>query len=187
MTVADRPDETPTVLVVEDDRDLAETYTLWLEPEYDVRTVYSAAEGLTWYDSAVDIVLLDRRMSDFTGTAVIQNMAQRDVDDQKALLTSVEPGSELVDLPCDEYLTKPITKTELRDAVGELQVRSKLDDDLQRHYTLTSKIVALEDSDATGSEQAVADLKRQAEQTRARIEDRLSELDDLGQASKILD
>lgn len=177
---------TPNVLIVEDDKGLADTYEIWLEPEYNVQTAYSGADGLTWYDPAVDIVLLDRRMPDLSGAAVIQNMDQRSIDDQKAVLTSVEPGRELVDLPCDEYLTKPVTKSQLRDTIRELQIRSELDDGLQRHFTLASKIAALENSDADDVDGALTDLKREAERVRARIEDRIAELDDLEKACKVI-
>lgn len=177
MSHARHTDETPTVLVVEDDRDLADTYSAWLEPEYEVRTAYSGSDGLTWYDTKIDIVLLDRRLPDFSGVNVIQNMAQRNVDDQKAMLTSIEPGRELVDLPCDEYLTKPVTKAQLRDTVRELQMRSELDDELQRHFRLTSKIVALENGNATGTDAALEDLKRKAKRVRAQIDDQLEEID----------
>ena len=177
MTESDRSGERPKVLLVEDDRDLADTYEMWLDSEYDVQTAYSGADGLTWYDSTVDIVLLDRRMPALSGTTVIRNMDQRDVDDQKLLLTRVEPGQELVDLPCDEYLTKPVTEKKLRDTVRELQIRSELDDELQRHFTLLSKITALENSNATNTGASLTDLKREAERTRARIEDRLSDLE----------
>jgi DNA-binding response OmpR family regulator len=111
-------------------------------------------------------------------------MNKRTIDDQKALLTSVEPGNELADLPCDDYLTKPVTQSRLRDTVRELHIRSELDDELQRHFTLTSKIAVLENSDAN-TERALSDLKRKAERSRARIEERISELD-VGQACKIL-
>lgn len=179
MSETQLPGETPTVLVVEDDQDLADTYSVWLEPTYDVRTAYSGADGLIWYDPEVDIALIDRRLPDFSGTSMIQNMEQRNVDDQKAMLTRIDPGRELVDLPCDEYLTKPITKAKLRDTVRELQMRSELDEELQRHFTLTSKIAALENSDATGTGAALDGLKREAEQVRARIESRFAEIDDV--------
>lgn len=187
MTETESSSEEQTVLVIEDDRDLADTYTAWLEPEYEVRTAYSGIDGLTWYDPAVDVVLLDRRLSTLSGTDVIKRMAQRDIDDQRALLTSVGPGEELVDLPCGQYLTKPVTKTELRDVLRELKIRSELDDELQQHFTLASKIAALENSDATGAELALEDLRREAKRVRARIEDRLSELDDLGYAYKVIE
>lgn len=187
MSRTQQSGEISTVLVVEDDRDLADTYSAWLEPEYEVRTAYSGSDGLTWYDSAIDIVLLDRRIPDLSGTSIIQNMAKRSVDDQKAMLTSIEPGSELVDLPCDDYLTKPVTKTQLRDTVRELQMRSELDDDLQRHFTLTSKIAALENSNATETDAAIADLRREAERVRARIQDQLEQLDEFESAFRAVE
>ncbi|WP_435066631.1 response regulator [Haloplanus sp. C73] len=169
--------ETPTVLVVEDDKDLADTYELWLDPEYEVRTAYSGADGLALYDSSVDVVLLDRCIPDLSGLDVLRSMSTRDINDQKAMLTAVDPGHELVDLPCDDYVTKPVSKSTLRETVQELQVRTRLDDDIQRHFALTSKIVALEQSDADGVDPAIEKLRRDASQIRARIDDRLSELD----------
>ena len=40
--------ETPTVLVVDDERDLADLYAAWLADEYEVRTAY----GGTAFDSS---------------------------------------------------------------------------------------------------------------------------------------
>jgi len=166
----------PTVLVVEDDRDLAETYSLWLEPEYDVRTSNSGSDALTWYDSDVSVVILDRRIPDIPGSTVLQKMNERDIEDQKAMLTSTELGCDLVDVPCDEHLTKPLTKSELQETVHELQLRSQLDDELQRYFRLTSKIVAIENSSASGTEAAVEDLRKEVSRIRGQIQDRISEL-----------
>jgi DNA-binding response OmpR family regulator len=176
----------PTVLLIEDDRDLADTYSLWLEPEYDVRTAYTGSGGLTRYDSGVDIVLLDRRIPGCTAASIMQHMDQRDVDDQRAFLTSIEPGHEIVDIPCDEYLTKPVTKSKLRETVEELRIRTQLDEDFQRYFTLVSKATALENSDSTRTEMAVQDLRGEAEHLRGRIEDRLSEFDDIEEPFKLL-
>lgn len=177
----------PTVLVVEDDRDLAETYSMWLEPEYDVRTTYSGTDALTWYDSSVSVVVLDRRMPDLPGSTVIQKMNERDAEDQKAMLTSLEPGCDLVDIPCDEYLTKPVTKSELRETVHELRLRSELDDELQRYYRVTSKIVAIEKSDASGTEAAVSDLREEADRIRGQIQESIDELDGFVPAFRTID
>lgn len=187
MSVTYTDGETPTVLVVEDDRDLADTYSLWLDAAYDVRTAYSGRDGLVWYDEGVDVVLLDRRMPDLRGTRVLQTMNERELTAQKALLTSVDPGDDLVDLPCDDYLTKPVTKAQLRDTVRELHMRSKLDEELQRHFTLTSKIAALQNSAASESDEALEDLRHEAERVRARVEERLAELDEFEQAFRTLE
>lgn len=187
MSQTHRSGDEPTVLVVEDDRDLADTYSTWLEPECEVRTTYSGSDGLTWYDSSVDIVLLDRRIPDLSGMTVIQNMEKRDVDDQKAMLTGLEPGSELAELPCDEYLTKPVTKSELREAVRDLDARLELDDELQRHFRLISKIAALETSGASETADTIDGLRRKADQVRSRIENRVSDLDEPEKAYQLLD
>lgn len=187
MSQDQQSSETVTVLVVEDDRELADTYSTWLEPEYDTRTTYSGSGGLTWYDPSVDIVLLDRRIPDPSGTTVVQTMEQRDNNDQKAMLTALEPESDLAKLPCDEYLTKPVTKSQLREVVRDLNTRLELDDELQRHFRLISKITALENSGASDTADAIDSLRRKADQASSRIEDQLSDLDEPEKAYHILD
>lgn len=179
--------ETATVLMVEDDRELADTYSTWLEPDYDTRTTYSGSGGLTWYDPSVDIVPLDRRIPDLSGTTVIRIMEQRDNDDQKAMPTALEPESGLAELPCDEHLTKPVTKSQLREVVQDLDTRLELDSELQRHFRLISKITALENSGASGTADAIDSLRREADRARSRIEDQLSDLDEPEKAYQLLD
>jgi len=178
--------ETRTVLIVEDNQSLADTYELWLEPEYDVRLAHDGVDGLACYDSGVDIVLLDRKLPDRSGQRVIQRMDQCDIDDQKAMLTSTEPGAELTDIPCDEYLTKPVSKTELLDTVLELRLRLQLDDALKRHFALTSKLAALENSDTDVADGAIDRLRREVERSRARVERRLDAFDDFESAYQTL-
>lgn len=178
---------TPTVLVVEDDQELAETYSNWLEPKYDIRTTYSGSSGLTWYDQSVDIVLLDRCIPDLSGTTVIQTMEQRDNNDQKAMLTALEPKSELAELPCDEYLTKPVTKSQLREVVRDLNIRLELDDELQRHFRLMSKIAVLETSGASENADRIDVLRREADEIRSRIQNQISDLDEPEKAYHLLD
>jgi len=178
--------ERQTVLIVEDDQSLADTYELWLESEYDVRLAHDGADGLARYDPGVDIVLLDRKLPDRSGQRVIQQMDQRDVDDQKAMLTSTEPGAELTDIPCDEYLTKPVSKSELLDTVLELQLRLQLDDALKRHFALTSKLAALKNSDTEVADSAIDRLRREVERSRARVESQLDAFDDFESAYQTL-
>ncbi|MFD1569217.1 response regulator transcription factor [Halorubrum laminariae] len=177
----------PTVLIVEDDKDLAKTYSLWLEPEYDVRTSHSGSDALTWYDSEVSVVILDRRMQDLPGATVIQQMDERDTGDQKVMLTRSEPGCDAGDIPCDEYLTKPVTESELQDTVDELQLRSQLDSELQRYFRLISKIVAIENSSATGTEAALRDLRNEANQVREQVQDSIDDLAGVESAFRAID
>ena len=53
---------TPTVLVVDDERDLADLYAAWLEMEYEVVTAYGGEEAIDTMDRSVDVALVDRLM-----------------------------------------------------------------------------------------------------------------------------
>lgn len=57
-------DRQATVLVVDDEKDLADVYAEHLKERYTVRTEYSGNEALEAMSPDVDVVLLDRRMPD---------------------------------------------------------------------------------------------------------------------------
>ena len=62
-----------TVLVVEDDADLAALYAEWLADDYDVRVAHSGKEALSVLaDVDVDVALLDRRMGTISGDEVLE-------------------------------------------------------------------------------------------------------------------
>ena len=45
----------PTVLVTDDERDVADVYALHLDREYDTRVAYGGQEALKKLDSSVDV------------------------------------------------------------------------------------------------------------------------------------
>lgn len=153
----------PTVLVVEDDEELADMYVLWLEDEYDVRTAYGGRSGLEQFDDDVDLVLLDRRMPNYSGDEVLKDINAHEHTCPVAMLTAVEPDADIVDLPFDEYITKPVDRSELLYTVRGLinQARSEhnndvldvLGDQKSRHcfsYLVDRSATAKEIRDATG-------------------------------------
>ena len=85
--------EPRTVLVVDDESVVRESFSLYLESEgYAVRTASDGEEGLAAVDDDVDIVLLDRRMPDRSGDEVLAEIRARNVDCQIALVTAVGLG-----------------------------------------------------------------------------------------------
>ena len=62
-----RGTDSSTVLVVDDNRELAEAYAATLREQYDTRTACSGREALDVVDETVDVVLLDRRMPSVSG------------------------------------------------------------------------------------------------------------------------
>ena len=134
-----------TVLIVDDERPLADGYAEWLSDEYNVLTAYSGAEALEQLDESVDVVLLDRRMPDLSGDRVLDELRERNLSCRVAIVSAVEPDFDIVDLGYDLYVEKPVADPEeLKEVVNKLLRRSKYDSQMQRFLTLASKIGTLE-------------------------------------------
>ena len=69
-------DDEPTVLVVDDDRQLADLYAAWLRGEYDVRTAYGGEEAIEAMSGAVDVALVDRLMPRIPGDEVLKRIGR---------------------------------------------------------------------------------------------------------------
>ena len=111
------PGERPTVLVVDDDRALADTCEYWLREEYDVRVAYGGRQALEQVDDDVDVVLLDRRMPDISGDDVLDEIDARGLDCRVAMMTAVAPDTDIVEMPFDEYLVKPVDEESVTETV----------------------------------------------------------------------
>jgi DNA-binding response OmpR family regulator len=136
--------ESPTVLVVDDNRAIANTYTAFLSDEYTVLTAYNGREALDKLDPEVDVVLLDRRMPEVSGDAVLEEIESRQLDCRVVMLTAVDPDFDVVDLPFDAYVTKPVDRAEVRGVVEEMVARSSYDDEFRRFLALVSTKTTLE-------------------------------------------
>ncbi|WP_311173658.1 bacterio-opsin activator domain-containing protein [Halobellus ordinarius] len=134
----------PVVLVVDDDRDLTDTCAYWLREEYDVRVAYGGEEALEKMDDTVDVVLLDRRMPDLSGDEVLEAIDDRGFDCRVAMMTAVDPDTDIVEMPFDEYLVKPVGQDGLRETVEELLVRSEFDEEVREYFALESTEEALD-------------------------------------------
>lgn len=157
--------EDPTVLVVEDEPDLAELYTAWLSDICDVRTAYDGEQALQAMDESVDIVLLDRRMPGLSGDEVLAALQDRELDPRIAMVTAVEPDFDIVEMGFDEYLVKPVTREDLVETVDQLLLRSAYDEQILELFALASKKTLLD------AEKTDAELR--ASEEYARLVDRL--------------
>jgi DNA-binding response OmpR family regulator len=128
-----------TVLVVDDESKLADLYARWLDDDYEVQTAYGGEEALESVDDDVDVVLLDRRMPGGpSGDEVLERIQERNYDVRVAMVTAVDPDFDIVDMACDDYLVKSVTRTDLRETV---ELLLKLDTyDRKRHELTSSKI-----------------------------------------------
>ncbi|MFC6767777.1 response regulator transcription factor [Natrinema soli] len=160
--------DTPSVLIVEDEPDLANLYAAWLEDDCDVETAYDGNEALDAIDGAIDVVLLDRRMPGLSGDTVLETIREQSLECRVAMVTAVEPDFDIVELGFDDYLVKPVSRDELVDIIDQLLLRATHDEQLQEFFALASKKALLDDQ-KTESE-------RQSSQEYAELEDRMAVL-----------
>lgn len=167
-------DSRPTVLAVDDDEKLLETYRLWLDGEYDLRTAGGGEEALDRLDGAVEVVLLDRLMPGLSGEEALDRIRERGIDCRVAMITAVEPDVDIATMPFDAYLTKPLDRDDVIETIERLRARNSFDDLLREHYALAEKLATLE---ASKSESALADSEeyRELVERFERLDDRLDE------------
>jgi DNA-binding response OmpR family regulator len=133
-----------TVLVVDDEREVTDAYALRLRQRYgDVRTAYGGEEALAAMDDEVDVVLLDRRMP-YSGDRVLGEIREEGYDCRVIMVTAVDPGFGIVDMPFDDYLCKPIDREDLFAAVDQQLDAASYDDPLTEFFSLTAKLAVLE-------------------------------------------
>lgn len=170
---------TPTVLVVEDEEDVADTYASVLSTEYDVETAYAGQEALSVLDDGVDVVLLDRRMPEMSGDEVLVRLRERDLDCRVVMVTAVDPDVDVVAMEFDDYLVKPVQADQLTAAVERMLARNEQDERIQEMFAIASKLATLEGKmgyeDLQHSEE-YAELRDEFERMREEIE--MPETDD---------
>jgi DNA-binding response OmpR family regulator len=164
----------PTVLVVEDEPDVAEIYRRWLQSAYDVRLAADGEAAMAAVDGSVDVVLLDRMMPQMSGGEVLREIRDRGIDCRVAIVTAVDPDFDVVEMGFDAYVTKPPEREELFETIDRLVDRADLDDDLQEYYSLVARRSALE-TEKTDAELAESD---QYDDLLNRIDDARSAADD---------
>jgi len=173
--------ESPVVLVVDDNRAIANTYTAFLSDEYTVRTAYDGKEALDELDPSVDVVLLDRRMPEVSGDKVLEEIESRQLDCRVVMLTAVDPDFDIIDMGFDEYLVKPIERAELNQVVREMLERATYDDDFRRFLALVSKKATLEEEKSSAELEASDEYSRISDritQRREQVGIDLAELED---------
>lgn len=141
MTGEDRP----IVLAVDDEERVAQAFDIWLGDEFEVRMATGGNEALEKIDDDVAVVLLDRHMPDMSGDEVLDRIRTEGYDCRVAMVTAVAPEFEIVDMPFDHYLSKPVDESELREIVSQLVDIGTYEQRLNELYRVVQKITTLED------------------------------------------
>lgn len=138
------PDPT-TVLIVEDEKGLADMYEIWLEDKYDVSVAYSGETALEEMTDGEDpeVVLLDRRMPGISGDEVAEEIEEKGYNTQVIMVTAVSPSVEIASFPIDDYVTKPVKKDEIHDLIETAVSVTEYQKDVEDLFALTGRKYAL--------------------------------------------
>ncbi len=117
------------VLVVEDEKNLADAIKVLLEKEKIITDVsYNGTDGLDNALSGIyDVVILDVMLPGMDGFSVIENMRREGIETPTMMLTAKSAVTDKVkglDKGADDYLTKPFVTEELLARVRALGRRS---------------------------------------------------------------
>ncbi|MFB6170295.1 MAG: HalX domain-containing protein [Haloarculaceae archaeon] len=132
-----------SVLVVDDESEVAELYAQHLRPDHDVRVAHGGEEALNAVDDAVDVVMLDRRLGDRSGDEVLEELRARGHDCRVVMVTGVTPEVDVVELPFDDYVVKPVGPEEVHAIVDRLLARATYHARAREYFRLVAKRAAL--------------------------------------------
>ncbi len=129
----------PTILVADDYPENRKLFTIYLRKEYEVAAAASAEEVLAALAEApVAAALLDLNyQGGMTGFDLIEHIR---ADDQLASLptlaltahASPEDRQRCLDAGFDDYLSKPVTKAQMLEAIERLLERAAVEEPLGR-------------------------------------------------------
>ena len=174
-----------TVLVADDEAEVADVYALRLRNRYETETAYGGEAALEKLDGDIDVVLLDRRMPDIGGDEVLEEIRERDTSTRVIMITAVDPDLDIIDMPFDDYLCKPVEKEDLVAAIDQQLVARRYDDRLAEYLEVTSKLALLKEEKTAQSlegNEGVESLERRAETLQAEMDDALSDFEDIDTA-----
>ncbi|MFB6119561.1 MAG: hypothetical protein ABEJ68_00415 [Halobacteriaceae archaeon] len=107
------------VLLLERDDGLREPFRIWLDERWDVVTAADATEARDRFDPSLDAVVTSDHLLLETPESLIESFAEDGFDRPVLVLVSrmERPDVECLDV---QYLTKPVTKADLVEAVADL-------------------------------------------------------------------
>ena len=113
-------EDLPVALLVDDEKEVADAYALRLRGLCDIETVYDGQTALDRIETGeIDILLLDRHMPGMSGDEVLDRLAEADFSGRVIMVTAIDPGFDVLDMPFDDYLCKPVDREDIRDAVSQ--------------------------------------------------------------------
>jgi len=173
----------PTVLMIDDEKEVADAYALRLEDVADVTVAYSGGEAISTLEDGLtpDVVLIDRHMPGKSGDEVLEDVREMDLRTRAIMVTAIDPNLGILDLPFDDYLSKPVEREDLRTAVDQqcqVLAYELLGEYFQRESTRAVVEAELPDERLQDHDEFV-ELEEQTAEVAERVRGLLPEADEL--------
>jgi len=172
----------PSVLMVDDEKRVADSYALRLDDIADVTVAYSGEEALEVVDDGPtpDVVLLDRHMPEMSGDEVLTRLRERNIESRIVMVTAVDPGLDVLDMPFDDYLSKPVEREDLL-AVVDQQCQVLAYELLGEYFRLesTRAVVASQITEKDAGDGEIDDLEAKRSAIKERIRSLLPEAEQM--------
>lgn len=169
-----------TVLIVEDEPEVADSYEAELEPRYETLVAYDGEKALEMVEDTIDVILLDRRMPGVTGDEVLEVIHENGLDCQIVMASAVDPDFDIIEMPFNEYITKPVDRQELLDVIERQLDVAEADESVAEFLEIQSKIDVLEEEKPTGEIQnaeEVREMRERASELEAALWETIDEFD----------
>lgn len=178
------------VLVVDDEEPLADMFSEVLGRDYETRTAYGGEAALSALDALdVDVVLLDRRMPKMSGDEVLREVKANGANCRVVMVTAVDPDVDVMTLPFDDYLCKPVETDVLREAVSQQLRAQEYDDRLTEYLSVVAKLGVLEETESKhdlADNDEYRDLEERESALRTELESALDDFDDVAKAFRAI-
>lgn len=109
-----------TILLVEDNDDLAALYQHYLIDNYRVRLAQTGREAIRKATPAIDLIILDYKLPDLPGTDVHDQLRANGTMTPIVMISGTDPALLPDRTDSAMWLNKPLFKEDLEEAVREV-------------------------------------------------------------------
>ena len=132
-----------SVLILEDERMVADILADYFSEPYDVRYARTGTEALEKYTDEIDLVIVDRKLGEMSGDDVAAQIRAEHGQQLILCVSGVAPDNDICELEYDDYVHKPVEEDEMKTRLELLLNRAELDSTTRQYLSLRSKQLAL--------------------------------------------
>jgi DNA-binding response OmpR family regulator len=169
--------DTATVMVVDDEERMAKCYKLFIQDTYDAFIAIGGQAAVDKLTREVDVVLLDRRMPEMHGHEVLEHISQGDYNCRVIIISALDPDMDIIEYDFSKYLTKPVVKEELLNAIEQVRMLDRYENLLTEYYQTVEKFSIMKsefDTFTLEESEEFQAIKQNISQTQEEIDDVLS-------------